>query len=209
VEDELVAVNPWHLVKVPGKLVESEATFWNREEILAIAQSCKKPWHADLVMVLAGTGVRISATLAMRWDWIDFADGMLLVPKEHSKSGRPYKIAMTETARGVLERRAIVGKGSDLVFPNPASGGVVPYTSAKDALTRAIKRAGVKHGTAHDLRHSYGRWMAMDGKPFPVIQAQLGHTTPAMTGRYTKIGEQEAKKHVQDMRIEKPPGEST
>lgn len=201
VEDELLQVNPWSLVKVPGKKIESEATFWTPEEVWAIAAKCTRPWQSDLVMVLASTGVRISATLAMRWEWIDFGNGFLTVPKEYSKSGQPYRLALTATAREVLERRAMTGKDVALVFPNPLGGGVVAYDSARAAIARAIVKAGVKPGTPHDLRHTYGRWLAIEGKPFSVIQAQLGHTTPAMTGRYTKIKEQEAKRHVEDMRI--------
>lgn len=204
IDDELIESNPWRYAKVPGKVIEHEATFWNEEEILAIASACLMPVYGDMVWVLAGTGIRVSAVLNMRWDWIDFAEGMVQVKREHSKSGRPYKIVMTETAREVLERRAAESKGSDLVFPSRKGGGVIPYNTASRAIMRAIERAGVKYGTTHDLRHSYGRWMAMKGIPFPVIQAQLGHSSPKMTARYTKVNEQEAKKHIEGMSIEPP-----
>jgi integrase len=208
-EDELVQANPWHLVDVPGKIIQPEPTFWSPEEVAAIAANCSKPWQSDLVMVLATTGIRISATLAMEWSWIDFGEGFLTIPKEHSKSGRAYKIALIETAREILERRAMTGNSPNLVFPNPRGAGVVPYDSARAAIERSIIKAKVKAGTPHDLRHTYGRWMALEGKPFSVIQAQLGHTTPAMTGRYTKISETEARKHVADMRFEQKPEPST
>src|SRR5262245_24133425 len=68
VEDGLMSVNPWARLKVPGKSTRSDPVFWSGEEVDRIVANCSKPWQADLVRVLANTGLRISTALAMRWD---------------------------------------------------------------------------------------------------------------------------------------------
>lgn len=185
VEDGLIAANPWAGVAVPGKKVETSITFWSSEEVGRIAAACNKEWHRDLVLVLANTGLRISTALAMRWDWLDWGDGIIKVPAGVEEVKTAYVLSMGRVGRDVLTRRYATSKGSPLVFPNPlGAGGVVGYDTASTAIARAIKRAGVKHGTPHDLRHSCARNMILAGVPVTVVQRQLGHTTMAMTQRY-------------------------
>ena len=63
-----------------------------------------------------------------------------------------------------------------------------------------VERAGVPPGTTHDLRHSFGRHLALHA-PITVVQASLGHSTLAMTQRYTKIAGEVAGKHLEDFGI--------
>jgi integrase len=198
VDDGLMQVNPWKLVKVPGKKVRPKPTFWGTEQVDAIARNCYRPWQGNLVRVLASTGLRISAALAMTWDWISWPRGTLTVPAEHSKGGKPYTISLSRVARGVLERRHLTAGGADLVFPNPRTGVVVPYDSAREAIDRAIRKAGVPWGHPHDLRHSYGRALALAGVPMPIIQAQLGHSAMAMTAIYTEMTESESARFMEE-----------
>ena len=57
-----------------------------------------------------------------------------------------------------------------------------------------IRASGLPHVRLHDLRHSYGSWLANAHVSSRVIQAQLRHRTAAMTNRYTK--------HVEAAQIE-------
>ena len=192
VDDGLMTVNPWSGVKPPGKPAERTWTFWSDAEVARIASACHKPWQSDLVLILANTGLRISAGLAMAWKWIDWDAGTVKVPSRDDKAGKGYVIPMTSTARDVLTRRFAEQEGSsDLVFPNPyrgslkTAGGVVPYDSAREAIMRAIAKAKVKPGTPHDLRHTFARWLVRQpGIPLNVVQAALGHADLKTTQRY-------------------------
>jgi integrase len=109
---------------------------------------------------------------------------------------------MGRVARDVLTRRLATSKGSKLVFPNPmGDGGVIGYDTARAAIARAIARAKVRPGTAHDLRHSYGRALALAGVPITVIQSQMGHTNLKMTQRYTATGAVDAAKFLEDFGV--------
>lgn len=204
VEDGLMLVNPWAKLKVPGKSTRSAPVFWTNEEVARIAAACSKAWHTDLVMVLVNTGLRISTALALRWDWIDWRTGVVTIPREAAASAdgvkTAYSLGLNRVARGILERRQF-SKTKELVFPNPRGGGIVPYDSAREAISRAIRRAGVKTGTPHDLRHTYARMLDRSGAPASVVQSQLGHTSAATTRIYTDAGAEEAAKYLEDFGV--------
>lgn len=208
VDDGLVAANPWSGVKVPGTVVHRPPTFWTSEQIKMIAEACSKAWQRDLVLVLANTGLRICAALAIEWNWIDWDQGTIVVPRESSKSGKPYTVAMTRLAQEVLRRRYDAlptwltrrpnAVGRSLVFPNPKTDGLFSYDCARAAIGKAIKQAGVPQGTIHSLRHSYGRALALAGVPLVVIRSQLGHASLSQTQRYIDVTEAEAARFVAD-----------
>jgi integrase len=203
-DDGLVAANPWARVRVPGKPAPTSVTFWTSEEIARIAAACRRPWQRDLVLVLANTGLRISTGLAMAWPWVDWAAGTIAIPRGPDIK-TSYVHVLGRVARDVLERRLATGTG-DLVFPRPQGGaGRMSYDTARDAIDRAVARAGVRPGTPHDLRHSYGRALALAGVPVTVIQSQLGHTTLAMTLKYVATGQDHAARFVADFGVGEAP----
>ncbi len=102
-----------------------------------------------------------------------------------------------------------MSKGSDLAFPSERTSGPIAYQTTQAFFVRAIRRARVPAGTLHDLRHSYGRALGLAGKPITVIQAQLGHTTLAMTAKYVRIDEARSAEAIGDFSVGvDPPGES-
>lgn len=212
VDDDLVAANPWKSCRVPGKKVHPEPTFWSSEEIGRIVAAAPKLWQKDLILILANTGIRISAVLAMRWDWVHWggADGkgVIRIPPGDDKGGVGYTCTIEQGARAVLERRHVTVK-SDLVFPHWKHGTPIAYDTANAAIAAAVVRAGVPPGTPHDLRHSYGRLLERIGKPMSTIQRQLGHRSATMTIRYTTASEDEASKWVGEMQIGAPPATPT
>jgi integrase len=53
--------------------------------------------------------------------------------------------------------------------------------SAKAAMTRACKAAGIVHRHPHDLRHRYASVKIAEGGPVTVVAAQLGHSRNSLT----------------------------
>lgn len=203
VEDGLLAVNPWSRLKVPGKPTERTPTFWTSAQIASIAAACHRPWQSDLVLVLANTGLRISTALALRWDWIDWGRSTITIPAEDGEDDikTSYSLIMNRVARDVLTRRFAL-EGGDLVFANPLKrGGIIPYDSARAAISRAIEKAGVPAGTPHDFRHTYARALLESGEAINVVQAQLGHSTVTTTMRYIKIKVEHARVALEDFAL--------
>jgi integrase len=203
VVDDLMAVNPWSRLKVPGKSTRSEPVYWSSAEVGRIAAHASRAWQTDLILLLANTGLRISTALAMRWSWIDWAAGLIRIPASEAahRDGvkTSYPLALNGVARDILQRRRVTSRAGDdgLVFPNPLKrGGPVPYDSAREAIARAIARAGVKPGTPHDLRHTYARLLSRHA-PANVVQSQLGHHAAATTRLYTELSAEDVARELE------------
>lgn len=207
VDDGLIAVNPWHKIKAPGKSARKEPTYWSPEDITRIVVCCRLQWLADLVLVLANTGLRISTALEMRWGWIDWDRGVITIPREEAatRSGvkTSYAVALNRVSRDVLQRRSFHGPttANAPVFPRPGKPDEpARYDSAAHAIGRAIKRAGVKLGTCHSFRHSYARILSQT-QPANVVQSLLGHSSQSTTRIYTDLRAEDVAKQLEDFGV--------
>ncbi len=88
-------------------------------------------------------------------------------------------------------REAWLGHG--FVFANEV-GDVVGQRGVEDAMKRSLARANLDLGyRVHDLRHTAGTYLPAMGIPLTLVQAIMGHSTLAMTQRYS---------HVQDAMLD-------
>jgi integrase len=146
-------------------------------------------WHDVSAMSLA-SGMRLGEILALRARDIDLPGGVIHVLDAKTGSRQAY---VSELARPILECR-LGGLAPDaLLFPSPASGGVLDR--AGKPFLRAVRECGLNDGVAdsrhrvvfHTLRHTFASWLAIRGVPLYVIGELLGHTTLDMTKRYAHL----------------------
>jgi integrase len=50
-------------------------------------------------------------------------------------------------------------------------------------IVRRMRKAGIKEGSLHTLRHSNASHLLSQGVPLPVVSARLGHSNPNITAR--------------------------
>jgi integrase len=62
----------------------------------------------------------------------------------------------------------------------------VTHWHLRNIWRKARVKAGIGDVRPHDLRHAMAQWSTDAGADLPMIQAQLGHATVQMTGRYAK-----------------------
>ncbi len=130
--------------------------------------------------MMAEAGTRLSETMAMRWEDIDWEAGMALLTK--TKGNRPRVVVIPEAVKGLLaDKRQERG----FVFVNPATG--VPYRDLKKTLYGAAKRAGVARITHHMLRHSFATQLLALTGDLRLVQEALGHEDVTTTQIYTRI----------------------
>ncbi|MBG0775247.1 MAG: site-specific integrase [Desulfovibrionaceae bacterium] len=155
----------------------------------------------DMAMVALDAGLRFSEVAALAWGCVDLENGVLHVL--HTKSGKDRDVPMT--ARLVEMFTALkAGKPSDLVFPSRL--GTV-HGQVPGAFKQAIKDAGLNEGVAdpkmrasfHTLRHTYASRLVQAGVDLYRVQRLMGHSTPVMTARYSKLADDDLRQAVQAM----------
>lgn len=103
---------------------------------------------------------------ALRWEHVDLARGVLLVPKGKT-IGRA--VAIHPVLRPWLEAM------------HAGSGPVIErWGNVRRDLPRACERAGVPRVTANDLRRTFASWLVQAGTSLLVVSRLLGHSSTRM-----------------------------
>ncbi len=120
------------------------------------------------------TGLRWVDIKALKWENINLKDKTANI--QQLKTGEYITIQLNDTAISVIG-----DDGKGLVFDLPSANGT------NKALKAWVKSAGItKAITWHNLRHSTGTNLAINGIDLLTISRTLGHSTTAHTLRYAK-----------------------
>jgi integrase len=132
---------------------------------------------ADLIVVLADTGMRLSEALGIQPRNVDQELQAVLIVD--TKNGDDRIIPLTGRALEVLGRRNVAP-----VF-QPLSPSVVSHT-----WRRIRRKMGLQHEkefVLHALRHTFGTTLANAGTDSFRLQKVMGHRSVQSTQRYVKV----------------------
>jgi integrase len=133
--------------------------------------------------VALNTGRRLSELAAMRWQAVTVEDDKVTIVWPRAMGGKVMRDCLAlPVGRALLEWRDASGS-DDAVWLSLAHDG----SYGKPLSTRSIANVCLKYfGTAkvHSLRHSFTHAMEEAGAKVSDIQARLGHSNLATTGRY-------------------------
>jgi integrase len=153
------------------------------------AEALMHALHADenqtaarSIMLLLLTGARRNEITYAKWDYIDWTNKTLLVPK--SKSGRARVISLNPTAIALLRSIPRI-EGAPYIFPSRTTGR--PSASLFFPWDRIRNRAGLDDLRLHDLRHSFASFLVNRGASLYVVQGLLGHLHARTTQRYAHL----------------------
>lgn len=157
----------WGWIQSPPviKLLPGEKS---REVVLSrgdIGRLAKRSGEARYhVIVAAFTGLRQSELLNLTKD--DVRDNVLYV--HNTKSGIPRCVPVPKPAQKALER--------------------MPLGMTYEVLRNRFEKArGNRDIRWHDLRHAYGYLCVQAGVDLRTLQQLMGHSTPTMTARYSRV----------------------
>ena len=194
--DGLLEQNPVERVVLPrrrgGRAYEfEERRFLTREELARLLDEVPPNWRA-LFELLAATGLRISAAIALRWSDLHLdgptphlrvsraiVRGVVGAPK--SRHGARLVPLPAELAATLCGRRPISAADDALVFPGrqglPADVGSL----RRRVLVPAAQRAGLSGVGFHTLRHTCASLLIENGLSVLCLQRWMGHHSPAFT----------------------------
>jgi site-specific recombinase XerD len=150
--------------------------------------------HLNEITLASQTGMRKGNQYALRWE-LDINFPLRLIHLPSTKSNRPHTIPMTDGVyEALLDQQAIQKELTSLRDENPQrtrmqlNGRVFTIRENREWFDKAKKDAGIKALRWHDLsRHTAGSRLAASGANQKVIQEVLGHSSLAMSARYTHL----------------------
>lgn len=162
--------------------------FLTKEQARRLINECHGQLR-DKVIVAIGTGFRDNNVKGLRWEWIDFTNRTIRVPKNEMKGKRGKRedlwIPISDEVYAVLKKISRrTTKHDELVFPY---NGKIVHRSGTGAFRRARERAGVPWCKWHTFRHTWASWKIQDKVPPSFIQKMGGWASPRMLGIYAHL----------------------
>jgi integrase len=137
------------------------------------------PFTVAAFRLLILTGARLREILHLKWEYVDFQRGLLLLPD--SKTGRKA-IVLNAPALAVLQN--LDRKGQYVIFSEQADKPRADLNRPWRTISARARLEGVR---IHDLRHTHASVGAGAGLSLPIIGKLLGHTQASTTQRYAHL----------------------
>jgi integrase len=117
------------------------------------------------------TAARSGEVLGCRWDEIDRANRLWIIPGERMKAGKEHRVPLSDAAMAIVEKMAELRQG-DFVFRG-GRGGRPLSNMAMNMTLRRMKRDDL---TAHGFRSTFSDWCAEQTNfPAEVREMALAH----------------------------------
>lgn len=164
---------PWQ-INPEGKTKHVAKT--NRQSVIG-------PHTAGALRLLIFTGARLREILHLKWAWVDFDRGLLLLPT--SKTGKKT-IVLNAPALAVLNSLPRVG-AYVIAGENAGTEREKPRSDLKRPWAVVKTLAGLEGLRIHDLRHNFASFGAGGGMGLPIIGRLLGHSQASTTQKYAHL----------------------
>jgi integrase len=182
IKDGLTTHNPVSATNKPHKEAPRDRVL-SDAELAAIWNAAGDDAYGRIVRILMLTGQRRQEIGGMRWDELDLEQGILTVPKERSKTGKPYVVPLVPEVVAMIET---MPRMWNTVFGG-AQKGFDDFSKSKVKLDARIAELGapIAEWRLHDLRRTACTAMAEKlNVPVNVVEAILNHVPPGVQKHY-------------------------
>jgi integrase len=169
------------------------------DKLMAVLQSRNQQLY-EMAMLSLHCGLRADEIFPLIWGDINIEDGTILVrDTKNSKNRFAY---MTKEIKNILNNREKGMKG-ELLFPNECGQ---KYKEIPKLCREVIAELGFNDGETdrrgkvvfHTLRHTFASWLVQNGTDLYTVQKLLGHSTIAVTERYSHLAKDNFNNAVQN-----------
>ena len=182
--------NPATKVKKP-QIDNRRLRFLSKDEADRLLEDLKQRSQKlhDMALLSLHCGLRAGEIFNLTWGDVDLERGILML--RDTKGGPSRPAFMTNEVNDMLAAKD-PGGPSDLVFTD-RNGNKIREIS--NAFERAVKELGFNDGITdkryrvcfHTLRHTFASWLVENGEDLYTVKELLGHSTLAMTERYSHL----------------------
>lgn len=141
------------------------------------------PRNKCIVLTLYAGGLRVAELCSLNWSDLQTREtaGQITV---FGKGGKTRTILMPESVWNALMSLRKDAREGDPVFRS-RKGGHLDESQVWRIVRKASKRAGIEKAVScHWLRHAHASHALDRGAPIHLVQATLGHSSVASTGKY-------------------------
>jgi len=174
----------------------------DRADVVALLRVCSTRSSTGLrnralITLLYRGGMRLSVALGLCGDDLDWRERRIRIREGGSERSVALDTGSFRELERWQERRAEHGL-ADAPFICTLQGAPVQRSYVRALLPRLAREAGVERRvSAEALRRTLAAELAREGYPLPVIQAHLGHRSPATTSRFlARLSDDEAEADV-------------
>jgi integrase len=130
------------------------------------------------------TAARAGEVIGARWDQINQADRLWVVPAARMKARKEHRVPLSDTAMAVLQTMA-GDRQNDFIFPGSANGKL-----GQGAMLVLAKKIGGPQMTGHGFRSTFRDWAAERSNfPHEVAEMALGHVVGDAVERAYRRGD--------------------
>lgn len=147
-----------------------------------LAREDGRPKHLpDFIRLSLYTGMRSGEVLGLEWHRVDLEQGVIRFGAGDQKNRKAGSIPINQQARvAILSRQRARVLGSPWVFAHEDGRRLL---SVKNSFATACRMAGLSDVRPHDLRRTFGSWLAQAGEPIQRISRLMRHSGIEVTHR--------------------------
>jgi integrase len=217
--EEEKALPESHRIRLKLERSQESSTYcYSSEEVEAMIGLCRQQpaldWLANIIIILATTGMRIGEAIGLRWCDVDLGAGMITLPDQrHSawhkhagavrttKGRRSRRVPIHAALRSVLDKMPREADGR--VFAGPKRG-LLKADSIRNVLIAQVQtplkerfptppgEIGFQHGRLHSFRHFFVSMAFLGGASEGEIREWVGHTNSRIVERYRHLRSEDA-----------------
>lgn len=225
-ELKIISSNPSNICKLP-KVIKKEIKPLNADNISIFMKEIKENRFEILFLVAMFTGMRQGEILGLKWECIDFKNGVIKIDKQLQKEKKPQgkyffgtlknnksrEITPAPYVMKLLEKQYsnqmkhklnadLVWENNGLAFTDEIGKNLSHATVYKE-FKRIASKIGMPYLRFHDLRHTYAVLSLKNGDNLKIIQENLGHHDASFTlniyGHVSDDMKRESSKHMEEL----------